>query len=542
MTARAGYSEFRARISASQDVNKLGLALVYLDASRLPRRTIAADVKHESRWCSVREAVTRRYIRLDTPTVIYGITLDLDAAGSHPWVWQDAWVPAPTWSAARMPQGDDLWPRRPHLRWEIEVPVVHPSRGGSRRAWATYEAVVAELRRRLAADTSGPVEHVAGRMSKNPDAPPGVWHVAQFREAPYSLTELARALELEPAEVRPVRRQAGRGLDEALASSGGRNDELFHRLRFHAYFTVGRFTSRAALHEHLTAELEALNSALPSPLPPVEIRSISKSVAGWTWRHRDTLAGPRRGVMSAQFAPGLTVSEKRVAAAHRTARLNRERHGDAVAEAHDRLWRESGRRPTQRAVAAAAGVSERTVRSRWTALSATGENRQNGVHQGPPAREAGVSGQVIKAPTVPAPKPGGLRILARLTRRLESANADPPSQVRAPQVPAPTFSCPRFPLGFRPVRQPRPTRRGVPAPKSPAARHGSLPALAARVRRREAAIGDPEVGLFWVYRRTSKRIIWRAVKGSQLSADAAARQYPASQRPPKEPARRRLRT
>ncbi len=471
---------------------------MFLEIGRLPGRTIAADVKHESRWCPVREAVTRRYVRLDTPTVIRGITLDLDAAGSHPWVWEDAGVPAPNWSAARPAQGDDLWPRRPHLRWDIEVPVLHPARGGSPRAWATFQAIVTELRRRLVADTGGPVEHVAGRMSKNPDS--RAWHATQFRETPYSLTELARALDLDPADIHPAKRQSGRGLDEALASAGGRNDELFHRLRFHAYTVVGRFAGQTALQEHLTAELEAMNSALLSPLPPVEVRSISKSVSVWTWRHRDALAGPRRGAMTASFAPGLTVTEKRIAAAHRTARLNRERHGDAVAVAFDRLSRETGRRPTQAAVAAAAGVSERTVRSRWTALLAIGQDRQNGRHQGPPA------GEEVKGQMILAPRPGGLMRLARLTRRLDSATADPPVEVGASSCLAPKF----------------------PAP-------GRLAVVAANTRRREAEGADPVVPV----RSITAPIVRAPMKGLAALAARARRHEPESPPLPRHRSRRR---
>jgi hypothetical protein len=116
----------------------------------------------------------------------------------------------------------------------------------------------------------------------------------------------------------------------------------------------------------------------------------------------------------------------------------------------------------------------------------------------------------------------------------------PAPLVPAPLVPAPLVPAP--PPGFRPVRPPSLPRQGVPAPKPPTP--GRLAALAARVRRREAVTDAPEVdvgGLFWVYRRTPRRTLWRAVSGSQLSADAAARQYPASQRPPNEPARRRHR-
>ena len=79
---------------------------------------------------------------------------------------------------------------------------------------------------------------------------------------------------------------------KSFESAGlSRNCDLFDRLRHHAYLTVvlgkeaGDTCSR--WFARLTGIASAFNGEFADPLLPSEVRSITKSVASWTWRKFD---------------------------------------------------------------------------------------------------------------------------------------------------------------------------------------------------------------------------------------------------------------
>ena len=140
----------------------------------------------------------------------------------------------------------------------------------------------------------------------------------------------------------------------------GRNCTLFDLVRWWAY--DHQETDASAIQ----AEADRVNQTFCDPLPGSEVAATAKSIASFmASRYR-----PRTGAASTrgrdrQTAVGLDAAERRALAGRRTARLRVAGTEERISTGVRRLLDED-RQLTQAAVAADAGVSERTVRSRWT--------------------------------------------------------------------------------------------------------------------------------------------------------------------------------
>ena len=134
-----------------------------------------------------------------------------------------------------------------------------------------YGAVERGIARRIGADRG-----YVGLITKNPVHVH--WQAEWRREEPYTLAELAHCLVFE--DMRP---------DPTIATTfgAGRNCTVFDELRAIAYREVRRFAGKSL--DQFKARLEhvalGINQQFPQALQLSEIRSIVKSVAGWTWRH-----------------------------------------------------------------------------------------------------------------------------------------------------------------------------------------------------------------------------------------------------------------
>jgi hypothetical protein len=182
---------------------------------------------------------------------------------------------------------------------------------------------------------------------------PGDLHHYELREIVAALADEFDAVVIEPG----ARRRFGKKRPEPSAL--GRNCALFDLLRFWAY-------DGAETDEHrIAAEAERINRGFPVPLSDNEIAAIVRSVARFmAKRYR-----PRTGINSRRgrdrlAGAGLPPRGRQVLSGQVTA-AGRARATDHKIQAARDALQAAGRRATQKAVAAEAGLSLRTVKSRW---------------------------------------------------------------------------------------------------------------------------------------------------------------------------------
>lgn len=130
--------------------------------------------------------------------------------------------------------------------------------------------------------------------------------------------------------------------------TNGRNDELFHSLRFWAYADAVKD------FDVILQRGQELNQLFPTPLPVSEIAAIARSIAKYM---RTRWAGTR-----ARLTAGETKA-RQAAAGRRSADLKK---ALSIAELKIALYQwPSDQKRTQAAVAAATGLSLRTVKTHW---------------------------------------------------------------------------------------------------------------------------------------------------------------------------------
>ena len=237
----------------------------------LPRYLYAADdfARGLYRFPKV-QALTKRFVEANPGKVIRTLTYDIDRPGAaHDWNLRDA--PAPSITVENRENG------HAHAIYLLSWPVLKVADGEPASRALRYMAAVQEgLRQRLEADPS-----YSGLMVKNPRS--DYWGVLTWWEDLYDLDALAAKVERELEHLTDRRKR--------LPDIGlGRNHNLFNDVRRWAYRVVrldwsGYDSFRYAVRDR-TVEL---NTFTP-PLPDSEVRSIAKSVAGWTWERRESFA------------------------------------------------------------------------------------------------------------------------------------------------------------------------------------------------------------------------------------------------------------
>lgn len=126
----------------------------------------------------------------------------------------------------------------------------------------------------------------AGLLCKNPLVPDFYDVVA--RPKTFELDELAEWA--APLGAKPTR-----------STGFGRNCDLFENLRHWAYAQYKHFCSKAQFVEATRKMGEMMNSAFSPPLPSNEVKSVSKSIAVWTWEQRMEGKTDRRGRSFAEY-------------------------------------------------------------------------------------------------------------------------------------------------------------------------------------------------------------------------------------------------
>jgi hypothetical protein len=296
----------------------------------------------------IKTALGRAYIQHNGPGMTWTLAQDVDrdiADMAH----------AKDWTLGPEPDAIVVNPANGHghLLWYLAAGVCTTS--AARLKPMQYLAAIEDGLRRVVGGDVG----YAGLITKNPCSQR--WRVIERHSRLWTLGDLAAGLDLSAANARTFNPEPGE------AHGTGRNVALFNEARFWAYSAIREFWAPAGLdcwQKAVLEHVEALNKQFRNPLPYSEVRSISKSIAGWTWKRmtpqglRDLIerthtpeqqrARGRKATNQAQIAPlgGKASGEAR--------RLSREQE-----RATARLLRAQGM--THRAIADALGVPRQTV-------------------------------------------------------------------------------------------------------------------------------------------------------------------------------------
>jgi hypothetical protein len=201
----------------------------------------------------------------------------------------------------------------------------------------------------------------SGLTTKNPVHPS--WQTIERHDRLWSLGDLAAGLDLKAARAKAKSRRRQAPEMDLQAVDEYRNVALFDATRFWAYSAIQDYWAPNGLpqwFEAVRGHVEALNGQLQRPLPYPEVKSISKSIARWTWQ-RITPEG-RADLIAATHTPEQQRERGRKATnqseAGKASGKARRAASEDLQKIADRMWVDG---QSYRAIAKALGVSTMTV-------------------------------------------------------------------------------------------------------------------------------------------------------------------------------------
>jgi Replicase family/Primase C terminal 1 (PriCT-1) len=265
-------------------------------SSLLPRRPYCTNNPRDGIAVRKREqAIAFRHIQFNRPFSFDWLLFDVDRRGAE-LACREAILPQANLTMANPENG------HAHIGFLLKFPVLNFA--GSRSSpLHFYAAVERGIRRRLEADPG-----YSALVVKNPLHQS--WRVIWGPSASYTLGDLESWL--FEADTRPEP-------TVAEITGTGRNCTIFDDVRGVAYGEILKFKRAGGTLEAWRARCEALargsNRQFQRPLPYSEVRSISKSIARWTWRRfsdaalseRQSILG-KRG-MASRWAGHLSAEE-----------------------------------------------------------------------------------------------------------------------------------------------------------------------------------------------------------------------------------------
>lgn len=262
------------------------------------------------------------------------LSLDLDYPGAAR-KFEEVKVPVPSIITTNRTNG------HAHYLYQLITPVAYHESART-KPQEFFEAVQDALTEKLRADTA-----FTHTLTKNPlhDR----WIVESF-PAQYHLSDFQEYFDL------PLRFKAPK-LDGDYEING-RNDELFHTLRFWAYSAVHGHTSEEHWHHAVRKQADAINSCFEPPLTEREVGNTTKSVAKSVWAHRHNI-GYRPKVL--QFTNESATERMQAGAAY----TNQKRKENALAEvrkAYQELSPIFGEKLNAKIIATHAKLNIKTVR------------------------------------------------------------------------------------------------------------------------------------------------------------------------------------
>lgn len=227
-----------------------------------------------------------------------------------------------------------------HYLYQLKTPVAYHE--GSRSSPQDFfEGIQDAMTQTLGADPA-----FTHQLTKNPLHER--WRVITT-PAQYDLSVLGEYLPAKSLSI-PV----GKVEEQAIR---GRNDQLFHTLRFWAYQAVHRFSTPEGWQQGIQAKAAEINAAFAKPLPAKEVHDSAKACGRWVWKHRHSL-GHKSKVLS---FTNESAHERMSQGAHYTNALRSQKAIHALQQAAAGL-RSSGRLVTPLALQEASGLNIKTVR------------------------------------------------------------------------------------------------------------------------------------------------------------------------------------
>ncbi|PPD54933.1 MAG: hypothetical protein CTY12_02170 [Methylotenera sp.] len=253
--------------------------------NRLPKRVLASDdplkgVFEYPKW----KALDKRLIQFNHTNLATKLVFDIDTNIRH--LEQEGFesilLPEPSWVAYNKTAENF---GRAHVCYELAAPVALSSLSSAKviRYLADIEM---GLKIRFGEAGYNCDHSYAGLLCKNPLVPDFYDVVARAKT--FELDELAEWA--APLGAKPTR-----------STGFGRNCDLFENLRHWAYAQYKHFCSKEQFIEGTRKQGELMNSAFSPPLPSNEVKSVSKSIAVWTWEQRMEGKTDRRGRSFAEY-------------------------------------------------------------------------------------------------------------------------------------------------------------------------------------------------------------------------------------------------
>lgn len=159
-----------------------------------------------------------------------------------------------------------------HYLYRLITPVAF-HQGGRSKPQNFFKAIEQEMTLKLKADPA-----FTHTLTKNPLHER--WIVESF-SGRYHLSDFTEYFDLPSRKITPALLET--------CSVRGRNDELFHTLRYWAYKAVQAATSEDALFQSALQQATLINATFSKPLDLAEIKHTAKATSRWVWKHRHEL-------------------------------------------------------------------------------------------------------------------------------------------------------------------------------------------------------------------------------------------------------------
>lgn len=293
-------------------------------------------------------AIKRAYIQANPPHLCAWLIFDCDHTNIE--AFKDAGLPPPNWICITPGKGTY------HLAYAIDpVYTTENARPHPLRYLAAIQRTYTVL---LGADPS-----YSGLITKNPlHESWGTWwqhnHV-------YTLGELADYVNLLPATKDIVAEQS---------NGYGRNCDLFDLTRKWSYLEIreANYRTHNQFYAAILTQAKEFNSHFKTPLDYVEVSSISRSVAKFTWRHKEDIRSRKhKQIRKIGLNEDLPLQTKQALGAMYTHSVQNNATQGKIKAARAMLMAK-GSKASQSAVQAVTGLGIATIKRHWKDTAPTG--------------------------------------------------------------------------------------------------------------------------------------------------------------------------
>lgn len=299
----------------------------------LPQKPYCSDDKTARLIRTQRLALMEPYIQINSHLRCAWLIFDIDVPFQGEYVWEVHNLPHPNYIALSKDS------RKYHLGYAINP--VYTSENARAKPLAYLAAIQRTYKRLLHSD-----QGFAHLITKNPLHDD--WLVTVFHNHEYTLAELHDGCgELDKKDFAVV----------AELDDYERNVSMFNALRYHAYAVVHHYSSHSDFHTHLECKAEELNMQFSEPLAHNELMGISKSIAKWTWRNKDSIRVKERKMQLDESQP---LETRQSLGAHYSHDVRKEATQERIRASVAHL-KVNGIKVTQKAITEHCGVSKNTL-------------------------------------------------------------------------------------------------------------------------------------------------------------------------------------